>query len=1248
MRAIRLSYIYTSRLVNKDVGQRIVHYKSQRMFCTLLTRKELVLCKHLISSRQLFNIQTIKQPIMFSSNLSKPKSVNLKSKSKNINKSEIYDQLTAKKAEKKSVSQAMQRRRLYEKLTLNSYLGVCVDVGQINRAFNILLEYGRPKMRSVLDVQHYNIVLKGWAKLNSIPQIVETRMHMIRNLIEPNAETFAYILLGYSKNCANQRVHVRKLITEMKRREIDPRNLFQSTYLSTNERKMIKNLLKTVDPAYDDIFCGEPIDYDCKLMNRISEVQPTPHDFGGSADLSKIRAWADHQRMIESKPSINIKSIAHSQQSNEVQERYSRAWQKFHDMWRLALTKSLNENLESLQKQCSDSNKIHLYPYLCSIDKNLIINILLDEIEINAAYSNYSFSTVNLHLNLGNKIMIKYLRAKSIADGSHQERQTIYNQYLSEYISNPIMMGKMNSREFLQTKALATKNYAIYKDRISPVEHWPHHIVAAVGRFLYGLLLREVKFDPDVVRNPKKEIKQNKLVHAFYTAYFQINCTHKIKEEFRAHQEFENFHQKACAQKLKFDYSYLPTSSPPFPWLSYGIGGYLTNKSDLVRLAGSFAENEHIKKQQVNHQKLYPSLDSLNAIGLCPWIVNADILNIIIELFRAGGDTNLKVPLDAMKMEVSAPKLKDNATKADKILFNKEKKKYEQKRREMYSLWRDCLYRLSIANHFRDRIFWFPHNMDFRGRTYPIPPHFNHLGSDLPRSLLLFAKGQPLGPHGLDWLKIHLINLVGSKKSSPLKERLEYANSILHLEILDSADNPWDGRKWWTNNENPWQVLACCKEIAKAIRSKDHTKYVSHFPVHQDGSCNGLQHYAALGRDYNGAMAVNLIPCDKPQDVYSRVVEIVENMRSQDAAEGNNIAKQLEGFVQRKVIKQTVMTTVYGVTRYGARHQIARQLYTKKFPEKDVWQAAHYLATKTFDSIGQMFNKSRLIQDWLNECAYIIASRCKQPVSWETPLGFLVIQPYTQSDKLSSNRLVSTSLKADLPLLNDPLSRLNTGKQKTAFPPNYIHSLDSSHMMLTSLFCLRHGLTFVSVHDCYWTHPSTVNKMNEVCRQQFVSLHSEPLLQNLSDQFIEKFGKFEQSRDEDIETISETTKKKRMKQATPKKQTLQGESDNLTRMLSTSGEYYDKLVDEDLRSLINEDRIDDDLEIDAIDDEELGNSSLNLRDALHIDQSTQPLIKLYDSTLQSVKQRSCATFKEVPQPGDLKLDNVLKSTYFFS
>lgn len=87
-----------------------------------------------------------------------------------------------------------------------------------------------------------------------------------------------------------------------------------------------------------------------------------------------------------------------------------------------------------------------------------------------------------------------------------------------------------------------------------------------------------------------------------------------------------------------------------------------------------------------------------------------------------------------------------------------------------------------------------------------------------------------------------------------------------------------------------------------------------------------MQHYAALGRDQAGAESVNLAPSPIPQDVYSAIAALVEKLRESDANRGVKVAQVLEGFIKRKVIKQTVMTTVYGVTRYGARLQIAKQL----------------------------------------------------------------------------------------------------------------------------------------------------------------------------------------------------------------------------------------------------------------------------------------------------------------------------------
>lgn len=72
-------------------------------------------------------------------------------------------------------------------------------------------------------------------------------------------------------------------------------------------------------------------------------------------------------------------------------------------------------------------------------------------------------------------------------------------------------------------------------------------------------------------------------------------------------------------------------------------------------------------------------------------------------------------------------------------------------------------------------------------------------------------------------------------------------------------------RRWWQGAEKPWEALAACMEVRTALATGNPAEYVSRLPVQIDGSCNGLQHYAALGRDIAGGYSVNLAPCDKPQ-----------------------------------------------------------------------------------------------------------------------------------------------------------------------------------------------------------------------------------------------------------------------------------------------------------------------------------------------------------------------------------------------
>nr|XP_034890006.1 DNA-directed RNA polymerase 2A-like [Populus alba] len=105
-------------------------------------------------------------------------------------------------------------------------------------------------------------------------------------------------------------------------------------------------------------------------------------------------------------------------------------------------------------------------------------------------------------------------------------------------------------------------------------------------------------------------------------------------------------------------------------------------------------------------------------------------------------------------------------------------------------------------------------------------------------------------------------------------------------------------------------------------------------------------------------------------------------------------AKELINQVDRKLVKQTVMTSVYGVTYSGARDQIKRRLKERGITEdSDIFGCSCYAAKVTLTALGEMFEAARSIMNWLGDCAKIIASE-NEPVRWTTPLGLPVVQPY--------------------------------------------------------------------------------------------------------------------------------------------------------------------------------------------------------------------------------------------------------------
>jgi DNA-directed RNA polymerase len=536
-----------------------------------------------------------------------------------------------------------------------------------------------------------------------------------------------------------------------------------------------------------------------------------------------------------------------------------------------------------------------------------------------------------------------------------------------------------------------------------------------------------------------------------------------------------------------------PMISEPRKWTRSDIGGYLSLKTEVIRTRS----RKHMSL--VNYADMTQVYDSLNYLGSIPWRINPRVLAVVEALWSAGGGKAGLVPQhdkplpDPPSMDLTGEEFEEA-----KKVYNRDMRRVKKENSELHSLRCDTEYKIDVARKFSNRKVFFPANIDFRGRVYPLPPHLNHQGADLSRGLLQFYEGRPLGPNGLRWLKIHMANVSGKDKL-PFQARVQWTDD--HMEqiravVLDPTGQQGEEGLWWLNAEEPLQALATCHEITQALASDNVELFSSHLPVHMDGSCNGLQHYGALGRDKGGGSAVNLMPHDSPQDVYAGVLEIVKQKIEVDAAAGHELAPLLRGKITRKVVKQTVMTSVYGVTLVGAKAQILSRLQELEceWPEpreKILHDCSLYLAKLSLSSLGVLFKSAQEIMAWLAELCRLVTKQ-GQHMSWITPLGLPVIQPYVKEKDYQVKTLKHRLTIADARVL--PVS---SQRQKSAFPPNFVHSLDATHMFMTTLDCKEKGLHFSSVHDSYWTHAGTMETMNASLREQFVDLYSQPILEDL-------------------------------------------------------------------------------------------------------------------------------------------------------
>ncbi|XP_048774109.2 DNA-directed RNA polymerase, mitochondrial-like isoform X4 [Ostrea edulis] len=997
-----------------------------------------------------------------------------------------------RKAEFAKDATAVKKKHYNEDLL--SYIWGYVMGGKIHHAHSVLMQHTVKPEYEITEPQIFNCVLLGWARKGNEVMLTEALTQMKKFQICEHYDTFAAKLLCIGSRRTYNKETIRDILQQMEEMNLDIRCLIQNCEILTpRDASTVLKVIQSVDPDYSHLKSENLTTqhYSVPLLRDFNASPPedAPNPLFQVISSSKFEENLQKQLKFEETGTVSMDSTYFANFSKKQEKTKELLVEQF----RGTLTAAFKF---SLQKYSKDLEQI--WPFLNALKTNKYIDLMIKEIEV-VAEKEYSagYRKYQLGQSVINSIKMKYFKES----GYLEQQKMIYKEYIG------IILSKRNPnrchREIWQSLCLEHTG----KSTILPDYSFPDHISFKIGKFLYSLMNRHLKI------LSKRPDGTSHNIPVFCYASRDQGKDGRVLAFIQTHPRIKKMFMENSV--MKCEQVFYPMIVPPVPWHGKQLGGFITFNSDLIRCLDDIRmELKYLQKYP--EDSLHPVMDSLNTLGTCGWKINTKMLDVIMELFKKDAGSSLDLPpakhtlpkpvfplLEVKEMIESKTENEDEKKKKMAELWRKYFK-MKKDRAETHSLWCHMHKTLSLAESIRDEVIWFPHNLDFRGRSYPFMPHLNYHGDDVRRSLFQFANGKPLGEKGLDWLKIHLINLTGFAKRSSNTERLHLANKLLP-DIMDSADNPLEGRKWWQTSDEPFQTLAVCMEVTTALRSEDPTQFVSYFPTHQDGSCNGLQHYAALGRDQAGAESVNLSPFTHPQDVYSDVVELVEKIRQKDAEEGLEIAQKLEGLIKRKTIKQTIMTSVYGVTMYGAKLQIYKQinpLSDEALPSEFHMPASVYLARCAFKALEEMFSSARSIQDWFTQIARGMAKSCKLPTQWIMPMGMPVIQPYIKLDD-------DMKFKRDYNIEELLKFKIESRKQRNGFPPNYIHSIDASHMMLTSLEMYRAGLTFASVHDCYWTHANDVDLMNKLCRKQFVALHSQPLLETLSADFMRHIEKYQ-------------------------------------------------------------------------------------------------------------------------------------------
>lgn len=540
----------------------------------------------------------------------------------------------------------------------------------------------------------------------------------------------------------------------------------------------------------------------------------------------------------------------------------------------------------------------------------------------------------------------------------------------------------------------------------------------------------------------------------------------------------------------------LPCVMRPVDWTAIDEGGWHTA---AMRRASPYCV--HALSHQREFMQQHPMSNefaALNHLQGVRWQVHTRMLDTIrrvaahFDMDEIVSQAEFPAPNKPHWLEVGRAK-EDMGTDelAEFTAWKREMAEWHTQMKLRGTRWGRMYTALRVAEKFRSEpVLYFVYFSDFRGRKYAKTTGISPQGSDMQKALLRFADGHPIPePEQQEWFLVNGANRFGVDKVS-IEERLRWVEDN-HEFIMGFAADPIVNNAW-READSPFQFLAWCFEYADF--KTFGPAFRTHLPVGMDGSCNGLQNFSAMLRDEVGGEATNLTASDKPKDIYAMVAEVcTQRMRAVTPPDDFAVThmKWLSHGINRTLVKRSVMTLPYGSTRFSCADFIVddylRMGKATEFTKQEYSRAAQYLSRFVWAAIGDVVIKARQAMDWLQNAAKVLVKSGTDRIEWITPSGFPASQAYWECDEHRINTRLCGGTKLVIARESDVP---DSNRHRNGIAPNFIHSMDASHLTLTVLSAATAGIDALAmIHDDYGTHAAFAPQLAKAIRQVFVDMY---------------------------------------------------------------------------------------------------------------------------------------------------------------